>query len=178
MLHSKNKRLHRPLKILQDAFLRSFYLYPLMHITPGNLFTASASMDDPHFIGADIFIAEYNEQGAMGFVINKIFERPFNALTEFAGSPGFPLYTGGPVDNEHLFFLHRRNDLIPGGTLVAGEVYLGGDFKQAIAYINDKTLGEANIKIFIGYCGWDRGELEAEIEEGSWILKNNAGDIF
>jgi len=113
----------------------------------------------------------------MGFIINKIFERPLNALTEFAGSPAFPLYTGGPVDNEHLFFLHRRNDLIPGGTLLDNEVYLGGDFKQAIAYINDKTLGQAGIKIFIGYCGWDRGELEAEIEEGSWLLKAPNSDL-
>jgi len=134
-------------------------------------------MNDPHFRGTVIFIAEYNENGAMGFVINKIFERPLNALVEFAGSPAFPLYTGGPVDTEHLFFLHRRNDLIPGGTLVAGDVYLGGDFKQAIARLNDKTLGEADLKIFVGYCGWDSGELEAEVAEGSWILKEPNSDL-
>lgn len=134
-------------------------------------------MDDPNFYRSIIFIAEYNEDGALGFIVNKIFERPLNELVEFSGSPAFPLYKGGPVDNEHLYFIHRRNDLIPGGTLITGNIYFGGDFKQAIKLINNKTLTTADIKIFIGYCGWNANELEEEIAEGSWKPADHLSEL-
>lgn len=136
-------------------------------------------MDDPFFKQSVLFITEHNQQGAMAFIINKIFERPLNELAEFNNSPPFPLYSGGPVDTAHLFFIHRRNDLIPGGTQIIDNIYLGGDFKQAIAHINDKTLDKSAIKIFIGYCGWDAMELEAEIAEGSWdVVDSECGVVF
>lgn len=139
-----------------------------MNITPGTILTSSSAMDDPNFINAVVFIVEYNENGALGFIINKIFERPLNELAEFSSSPAFPLYEGGPVDKQHLYFIHQRNDLIPGGTLVKDNIYFGGDFKQTIKHINNKILATADVKIFIGYCGWDAGDLENEIAEGSW----------
>jgi len=141
-----------------------------MNISAGKILVSSSEMDDPQFKATAVFIAEYNSEGAMGFVFNKIFERPLNALTEFMSSPAFPLYDGGPVDKKHLFFIHRSNDAIPGGTLIINDIYLGGDFTKAIAGINSGALTSSAIKIFIGYCGWDAGELEAEIAEGSWKL--------
>ena len=128
------------------------------------------SMDDENLKGSVILITERNEEGAMGFVFNKLFHRSLNELAAFSYSRPFPLYDGGPVDKEHLFFVHRRPDLIEEGRHVVDSIYLGGNFRQAIARINDKTLSESDIRIFIGYCGWDRGQLEAEIEEGSWSV--------
>ncbi|MGE9311798.1 YqgE/AlgH family protein [Niabella sp. CJ426] len=137
----------------------------------GKILSSTSSMDDPNFDSSVVFIAEHNEQGALGFVINKIFNRTLNDLVEFSGSPAFPLYEGGPVDQEHLYFVHHRSDLIPGGTPIIDDIYLGGDFKKTIEQINNNSLTSKDIKIFIGYCGWDTGELEAEIEEGSWEVK-------
>lgn len=153
--------------------------FKYMNISAGKILVSSSAMEDPQFKATAVFIAEYNSEGAMGFVLNKIFERPLNALTEFMSSPAFPLYDGGPVDKEHLFFIHRSNDAIPGGTPIINDIYLGGDFTKAIAQINNGTLTPSAIKIFIGYCGWDAGELEAEIAEGSWeITEAAAAGIF
>jgi putative transcriptional regulator len=148
-----------------------------MYIPPGTILASSSSMEDPNFHKTIIFITEYNEKGAMGFVVNKIFERSLNELIEFSSSPAFPLYAGGPVDKEHLFFIHRRNDIIPGGSFIIDNVYFGGDFKKAIENINNSTLSSSDIKIFIGYCGWDANELEAEIAEGSWIVTDANSEI-
>lgn len=126
---------------------------------------------DTFFDAALIFITEYNEKGAMGFVVNKQFPRSFNELEEFKHSPAFPLYEGGPVDQEHLYFIHQRPDLIKGGTPVTGHIHQGGDFKEAVRLINNKTISVSDIRLFIGYCGWDRQELEAEIAEGSWRVQ-------
>lgn len=131
---------------------------------------STALLDDSLFDKAIIFITEKNEKGAMGFVVNKLFPRPINELVEFKDSIPFPLFEGGPVDQEHLYFIHQRPDLIPGGDLVVDNIYLGGDFKSAMIHINNKTITEKDIKIFIGYCGWDHLELEEEIAEGSWVV--------
>jgi putative transcriptional regulator len=142
------------------------------------LFIRSTSLlDDSFFEKATLFITEYNDKGAMGFVINKQFPRTFNELEEFKHSIPFPLYEGGPVDQEHLYFLHRRPELIAGGVLVADNIYLGGDFKAAVMHMNSQTITAMDLRLFIGYCGWDSHELEAEIAEGSWEMLEN-GALF
>ena len=150
-----------------------------MNINAGKILISSSTLEDANFQNVIIFIAEYNEKGAMGFVINKIFDKPLNALTEFSNSRAFPLYSGGPVDKEYLFFIHQRPDLVTGGTNIIDNIYLGGDFKKAVENINNKSLNETDIKICVGYCGWDKGELDEEIIEGSWtVLDNNPEMVF
>lgn len=143
-----------------------------MNLSVGNILISSPSLDDEHFEQVVICITAYNDQGATGFVINKVFNRKFNELVEFKHSPAFLIYSGGPVDNEHLFFLHRRPDLINDGDKIDDQVYFGGDFAQAVAAMNAQQLHEKDIRLLIGYCGWEAGQLEEEIEEGSWILCN------
>jgi putative transcriptional regulator len=149
-----------------------------MNITPGTFLISSATMDDPYFKGSTVFITEYNDKGAMGFVINKLFPRKLNELVEFRHSKDFPLYAGGPVDTEGLFFLHCRPDVIEGSVFVADNIYLGGNFEQAVRGINNKSLAEKDIKLFIGYCGWDFGELDKEAAEGSWVISYDNIDLF
>ncbi len=149
-----------------------------MKLSAGKILIATHKMDDPSFKDCIVFIAEHNEDGALGLVINKVFERSLNALAEFSQCPVFPLFAGGPVDKEHLFFIHRRPDLIAGDSATGGGIYYGGDFASAIAHIQQHSLDEKGIKICIGYCGWDTGELEAEIAEGSWRLEEVAADII
>lgn len=145
----------------------------------GSFIRSTSLLDDSFFEKAVILIAEYNKKGATGFVVNKPFARRLNELEEFKDSIPFPLYDGGPVDREHLFFVHQRPDLIKGGTPINNKVYLGGDFKEAVRQINQKAITEKEIRLFIGYCGWDYHELDDEIEEGSWmILVNSGGNGF
>lgn len=131
-----------------------------------------------YFEGTVIYITEYNSNGATGFIVNRPYPRGFNELEEFKHSIPFPLYEGGPVDTEHLFYIHNQPKLISGGTPVTGNTYVGGDFKQAVRFINNHSISSQHIKLFVGYCGWDEGELEAEIEEGSWVAADYDFNIF
>jgi len=143
----------------------------------GTFLNSTSLLDDTFFEKTEVFITEYNEKGAMGFVVNKPFPRTFNELEEFKKSIPFPLYDGGPVDREHLFFVHQRPDLIKGGVPIAGNTCFGGDFKEAVRHINKGTITEKDIRLFIGYCGWDYLELEEEVEEGSWLIQQD-GRLF
>lgn len=143
-------------------------------ILPGTIIKSTVALTNTIFENSIILITENNTDGATGFMINKIFERQLNALQEFNHIRHFNLYNGGPVDQKHLFFIHRRPDIIEGGEKVCDDIFYGGNFTQAVTAINNYTLTENDIKIFIGYCGWDSGELEAEIEEGSWEVTSAA----
>lgn len=133
---------------------------------PGIFIKSTSALDDTVFQNTLIYITEYNDNGATGFVVNQPFSRSLNELEEFKHLPPFPIHVGGPVDQEHLFFIHRRPDIIPGGTPVAGDVCYGGDFKIAV----QQALRTSDMKVFLGYCGWDKAELDAEMEEGSWVV--------
>ena len=143
-------------------------------MTTGIFIQSTTLLDGDYFEKAIIFITESNEKGVVGYVVNRLFSRRFNELEEFKHSKPFRLFEGGPVDTGHLFFIHRRPDIITGGKLVINNINVGGDFKQAVQCINNGSITARDIKLLIGYCGWDKGELEAEIKEGSWIMLDDA----
>ena len=117
-----------------------------------------------------ILIVKHNEEGSLGFVTNKPFGKSLHELIEFNHSKPYPLMDGGPVDREQLFVLHKRPDLIEGSEKMTNGLYLGGNMEQVIETINTSSGNDQEMQLFIGYCGWDAGELEAELKEGSWII--------
>ena len=131
---------------------------------------STAMLNGSFFEHTTILIVEHNEEGSIGFVTNKFFGKSLHELIEFNHSKPFPLMDGGPVDRDHLFVLHKRPDLIDEGKEIPTGFYFGGNMEQVIEAINTRTASKEEIQIFIGYCGWDAGELEAELEEGSWIM--------
>ncbi|MGF7232534.1 YqgE/AlgH family protein [Arachidicoccus sp.] len=140
-----------------------------MHIAAGTILISTPLLDHSIFEKTIVYISEYNVDGTSGFIVNKLFPKRLNDLIEFRNSPSVHLYAGGPVEMEKLYFVHQRPDLIEGGIFVCNSIYLGGNFKQATDSINKKALLENDIKLFIGYCGWDFGQLDAEIAEGCWL---------
>ena len=141
-------------------------------IIPGIFIKSTANLIGSFFEHAAILIVKHNEEGSIGFVTNKPFGKSLHELIEFSHAKPFPIMDGGPVDRDHLFVLHKRPDLIEGGEPVSNGLYLGGNMEQVIQAVNTHAANKEDIQLFIGYCGWDEGELEAELEEGSWILSN------
>jgi len=137
----------------------------------GLYINSTAALIGSLFENTNILIVQHNEEGSVGFVTNKSFEKSLHELIEFNHSKPFPLMDGGPVDREHLFVLHKRPDLIHGGKQIPNGLYLGGSMEQVIEAINTKDTNPQEIQLFIGYCGWDVGDLDAEVEEGSWTFK-------
>lgn len=148
-----------------------------MKLRAGQVIISTALLDGTNFEKAVILLTECNDKGAMGFVFNHPNGRTFNELVEFADAPPIPLFAGGPSETDMLYFVHQRPDLINGGELVSGHIYAGGDFTQTVALLKEGKLSTQDVKLFTGYCGWDAGELEAEIEEGSWLLCEAPADL-
>ena len=151
-------------------------MFEINNLNPGTFIKATSLLNDTYFEGCIIFITELNKDGAIGFIINNPYNRRFNELLEFINSPALPLLEGGPMEHEKLFILHKNPDLINDSQWIAQNMYYGGNFKQAVTLMNSGILTEKDFKLFIGYCGWNAGELEAEIEEGSWEIVD--GKLF
>lgn len=143
----------------------------------GKILIATAALDGSWFQKAVIFITEHNEKGAVGFVTNKPYPRKLNELEEFKHAVSIDLYSGGPVHAEHIYFLHKKPKLLQGLEINPG-VYYGGDFKKVVELLSNGKLSAGEVKVFIGYCGWDAGELESEIEEGSWEVGKTLAIVF
>jgi putative transcriptional regulator len=144
----------------------------MKNLKAGFYIKSTSALNDSFFENTIIHIVKHNEEGSIGFVTNKPFGKSLNELVEFNHVNPFPLLDGGPVDRDHLFVLHKRPDLIDEGEQIFNGLYLGGNMKQVIEAINTGSANNQNIQLFIGYCGWNLGELEAEIEEGSWTVSN------
>jgi putative transcriptional regulator len=148
-----------------------------MQVKPGNIIFSTNLLDDTNFEKVVIVITQHNEKGTIGYVFNQLFPRNFNELEEFKHSIPVTLYAGGPVETDMLYFMHCRPDLIADGEQVADNVYIGGDFKKAVQLLNNGVLPVADVRLYVGYCGWDVNELEEEIAEGSWQLSNASVDL-
>jgi putative transcriptional regulator len=149
----------------------------IMNLQAGNIIISTDLLNGTEFEKVAIVISEHNEKGTIGYVFNQLFPRNFNELEEFKHSIAVPLYAGGPVQTDMLYFMHRRPDLIADGEKIADNVYMGGDFKKAVQLLNTGQLPVADVRLYIGYCGWDVNELEDEIKEGSWQLTNASVDL-
>ena len=142
----------------------------MKYLKAGIYIKSTAELDGSFFEHTTILLVKHNEEGSLGFVTNRSFGKSLHELVEFNHSKPFPLMDGGPVDRDHLFVLHNRPDLIEGGELISNGFYLGGNMEQVIEAINIRGANQEEIQVFIGYCGWNLGELEAEVKEGSWTF--------
>jgi putative transcriptional regulator len=137
---------------------------------PGTLLIANPHLDDPNFLRSVILLCEHNEEGSFGFVLNKQLEYSVDELVPELGDFQLPVFEGGPVELNTLHFVHQYPQQIPGGKEITDGVYWGGDFDKLIELINSRTADPAKIRFFLGYSGWSGGQLQAEMEEKTWII--------
>jgi putative transcriptional regulator len=135
----------------------------------GILLISDPFLKDPNFMRTVVFLCEHQEEGSLGFVLNRKYENTIDELVP--GLEGFkiPVYYGGPVQMDTIHFLHQYPDEIPGGVEVMKGVYWGGDFEMVIEMIKNNMVEADKIRFFIGYSGWGSGQLNDELNEKSWL---------
>ena len=140
----------------------------------GSLLIAAPFLRDYQFSRTVILMVEHNEEGSMGIILNKNFSNLMTlneVVPELASLPPIPLYKGGPVGRDTLFYLHTLSYLKDALPLGNG-LYLNGDFNQMQQYILSGAPTQGVVRFFMGYAGWQKGQLKQEIEENSWVVNN------
>ena len=136
----------------------------------GKVLISEPFMYDYYFKRAVILLAEYNEEGSFGIILNKLLYSKLNDI--ITGFPTFDadLYVGGPVSTDKLFYIHKFGDIVPDSTEIIDGIYWGGDVEVIKELISVKKITNDDIRFFIGYSGWSPSQLEDELEKNSWVV--------
>ena len=139
----------------------------------GDLLIAEPSIiGDASFHRAVVLITAIHDHAPMGFVLNKPFDFSLAEVVPEVSKP-IPLYCGGPVDPDNLFFIHSIPDHIDGSISISPSLFFGGNIDHAIVGIEKGILNSSNSRFFLGYSGWSKGQLEQEIASKSWFTSAN-----
>ena len=140
---------------------------------PGDLLIAEPSIfGDLNFHRSVVVLVDYKTEGYIGFIINKVLPYPIiDIISEI--KVVLPLFSGGPVEEDSLFFIHNVGHLIPESEKISENLFWGGNIEKAIALVNSKIISEREIRFFLGYSGWSKNQLEQEIETESWVVIKN-----
>lgn len=141
-----------------------------MNSLQGQLLIASPTMSDPNFARTVVAIANHDEDGALGIVLNRPSDTEvIEAVPELEGvvDGDDVVYVGGPVQPASIVVLAEFEDPAEAAFLVV----------EGIGLVSDRTgldrLGTATARrrIYAGYTGWGPGQLESELEREDWIVE-------
>ena len=141
-----------------------------MKPAPGVLLLAEPFMESPEFKRSVVLLTEHNDDGTMGFILNrKLAIKPTQAIDDF---PDFEdtLFYGGPVSTELLFYIHTLGNKLEGSVEVTDGIYMGGDFDTLKELLKLGKVKPTQIRFFAGYSGWTTGQLKSEVKNHSWII--------
>jgi len=138
----------------------------------GRILISEPFLPGNYFNRAIILIAAHSRKGTVGFILNKKLD--FQIQDYISGFDDFEadVYVGGPVSTDSIYFIHNRADLIPGSIKVLDDIHWGGDFEEMKRLVNLGIIHSREIRFFLGYSGWDSGQLERELKENSWLVND------
>ena len=139
---------------------------------------AMPTLQDPLVRRSVVYICEYNDEGAMGLIINKPLDnlKVDSVLEKLkiqpeARDPAIrldkPVLLGGPLAEDRGFILHTP----PGG--FASSILVSDNTIITTSRDVLETLGTAEqpaeVLVALGYSSWEKGQLEEEILENAWL---------
>jgi putative transcriptional regulator len=159
--------------------------HSITSLAPGFLI-ASPPLGDPNFDRTVVLLALHSDQGALGFVVNRLAPM---SVTEFFGHAGYGnigardpmrVMIGGPVQPTSGWILCLDPELTEGegGVIQVGErVRITSSRTAFDALARDVKARESVEKevdakrrtVLLGYSGWGPEQLEGEIAAGAWL---------
>jgi putative transcriptional regulator len=149
--------------------------------TTGRLLVATPAIEEGVFRRSVVLVLHHGDDGAQGLVLNRPIEADIGAVLpgweEHASRPA-TMFQGGPVQLDSALGLVA----VPGDSPEpTGVRRLFG----AVALVDLDTPPPlvapevAALRIFAGYAGWSPGQLEDELDTGSWyVVDPESGDVF
>ena len=137
----------------------------------GRFLVAVRQLQDPNFTRAVILLTKFGEDGAMGLIVNHSTDIKLAGLLDLEGieKRTETIFIGGPVERSAIMLLVRSETPPVMSEKIIGDVYLSSDRTLLEQYIAGPD-GDENFRLYSGYSGWAAGQLEFEIERGSWHL--------
>ncbi|MDR2916448.1 MAG: YqgE/AlgH family protein [Tannerella sp.] len=141
----------------------------------GKILISEPFLQDAYFQRSVVLLIEHNTNGSMGFVLNKKAGLWVNDFFDgLENVPRIPIYLGGPVSSDHLYFIHSLGNIIPDSVQIDDNLYFDGDFESLNYYMMSGQPVDGKIKFFLGYSGWTESQLDGEISQDSWLVSKSS----
>ena len=135
----------------------------------GVILASAPQLMDPNFRETLIYLAESEEKGALGFILNRPVGKHLRDIIRSRSDVDealldIPVFFGGPVHSENLFLVlfqrGQADDEI--------SCRIDAPVEQLDAHIRN---GTGWVRACLGYSGWGEGQLKQEIDSGAWIIQ-------
>ncbi len=140
-------------------------------LATGRLLVATPALLDPNFVRTVVLLLDHDEDGTVGVVLNRPTELPLAT-----GLPGWErlaadppvVFLGGPVSPGSAICLGRTRPAayVEGFRQVTGRLGLLDPDRD----VDELALGVEAARVCSGYAGWGAGQLDDEVDEGSWFV--------
>jgi putative transcriptional regulator len=134
----------------------------------GQMLIASQELLDPNFARTVVLIAVHGEEGALGLIVNRESGMSLKQVwSQVSGSACLRegnVRQGGPVAGT-LMALHDSRPLA--NLVVTDDLYVATEI-SAMELLAASDDGRAIF--YVGHSGWGPGQLENELDEGSWLV--------
>jgi putative transcriptional regulator len=138
------------------------------------LLFASPTLLDPNFVQSVVLMGHHDAEGAMGWILNRLHERPVRELLAPGQQQGVhaqtPLHLGGPVPADALVAVfHGAIDGVESAQIAPGLFVSRSAHVLPLLFSRGPGPDLVPGRLMFGYSGWGEGQLESEMEEGAWL---------
>ncbi len=148
-------------------------------LAAGKLLVAARNLPDPNFADTIVLLIDHSDDGAAGLVVNRPSDVPLSrvlpGVAQVADDEA-AAFIGGPVSQGSVIALSRH--ACAGCPRLGLDVYLVNT-QDALQGRLANGADARNVRVYLGYAGWSRGQLEAETRQGAWrVLEADARMVF
>lgn len=144
----------------------------------GSFLVASRSLLDPNFDQTVVLLLDYQSEGALGVIVNRPTQVGLGEMVtdmESLVKRSEKVWVGGPVAHWQVVLLVRSADDIEDAERVFEDVH----FTASRIVLERLLASDTEFRAYAGYAGWAGGQLEDEIDRGSWhVLPGDPDLVF
>jgi putative transcriptional regulator len=144
--------------------------YNKVNPAKGKALVAEPFLRDENFRRSIVFLVEHNDDGTIGFVLNKPVNIPITQVLDDFPELDTNISMGGPVSNNSIHYIHTLGDIVPNSIEVKDGIYWGGDYEIIRDMVSNGMVDKRQLKFFLGYSGWYPNQLKSELSQNSWIV--------
>ena len=143
----------------------------------GSLLIAHPLLQDGFFNRSVAYVTSHTALESIGFVLNFKTQFKLRDVNPEIKNGNFPIYEGGPVGKDQLFFLHKLGNNL-NAIHIKDNIFFGGNFYELLHMIEHGKVKAYDVRFFAGYSGWGKDQLKEEIKKEHWLINPNVDAGF
>ena len=143
-------------------------------------------MADPNFARTVVLLCKHNDEGAFGLVVNRPLVTTGTVIVNLdppiETERELEIWIGGPVEPQSSWMLvgdtseEEAAQTGQRGMHICEGLYLSTSPERLSRLLAPSP--PPRTRLIVGYSGWGPGQLEAELEESSWLLSDVSTDLI